>query len=48
MITSKEIKSILAQRDFKQKNKKFGFDAALKGLGVGCQTKKTKKHTKSF
>ena len=34
MITPREIKKILAKTEFKQNNKSYGFDAAVKGLGV--------------
>ncbi len=49
MITPKEIKVILQKNNFKQNNKSFGFDAALKGLGVVINSNETKKETpKSF
>lgn len=49
MITPKEIKKILAKNDFKQSNKRFGFDFALKGLGVVHNSRETKKaSSKSF
>lgn len=38
MITPKDIKQILAQKKFKQKNRSFGFDAGIAGLGVGQKT----------
>jgi len=43
MITPKEIKGILAKNTLKQNNKSFGFDAALKGLGVVNNLNETKK-----
>ena len=43
MITPKEIDRILAQRNYNQKTKGFGFDAGIAGLGVGTGAKNTKK-----
>ena len=43
MITPRDIKLMLAQKKFKQKNRSFGFDAGISGLGVGQKTKSSVK-----